>query len=340
MYKQHTVAVVVPAYNEEGFVGNVLRTIPSFVDRVYVVDDCSTDGTWREIQGASAELNAQRTVPSELTANGREGYVVAVRHEENMGRGSSVKDGYRLALEDGIDVTAVMDGDGQMDPDELGRILSPVVEGRADYAKGTRLRERDHTQGMTRWRLFGNHLLSFLTNLSSGYWGMGDSQNGYAAISREALEEIPIDDLYDGYGFLNDILTVLNVHGLTIAEVPHPAVYDEEESGIRYSTFVPLVSILLLTNFLYRIGMRYAVRDFHPTILCYGLGVGGLLAGGLGGLIGLVAGGVALVAMSHLVTALLVGLILFVFGIVLDIQQNSELAYRYDRYPDPDRQRQ
>lgn len=336
MYKQHTVGVVVPAYNEEGLVGDVLETMPAIVDRVYVFDDCSSDGTWAEIQRARARLNASR---SSHTDDGREEFVIAERHEENQGRGRCVKEGYRRALADGLDVVAVVDGDGQMDPDELHRILDPVVDGRADYAKGTRLKNRGDTNGMSRWRLFGNVVLSFLTNLSSGYWGLVDSQNGYTAISRQVLCELPIEKLYDRYGFLNDILTELNVHGFTIAEVPHPAVYGDEESNIRYTTFVPFVSLLLLWNFLYRIQKRYLVRNFHPVVLCYTVGITGLMLGAVGGIIGLLTQTPA-VSPVTVPAAGGFGILLFLLAIVLDIQQNSRLTYQSEPHPEPNRQRQ
>ena len=253
MYRDSSVAVIVPAYNEEGFVGEVIDSIPTFVDRVYVIDDASTDGTWDEIKRHAEQANECRTPEVDLPVVEcasqeiqSDRFVVPVRHDQNGGRGSCIKNGYQMARKAAFDVTVVMDGDGQMDPGQLSRILDPVVTGEAAYAKGTRLQNWSHTSGMSWWRLFGNLLLSFLTNLSSGYWGMADPQNGYTAASLEVLETISIKELYDGYGFLNDILTELNIHNFRIAEVSHPAIYADEESGIRYTAFVPMLSVLLL----------------------------------------------------------------------------------------------
>ncbi len=72
MYKDHTVGVVVPAYNEEGFVGRVIETLPPFVDRAYVIDDCSTDGTWAEIQSAAERVNSAGTDDRDRTADAAE----------------------------------------------------------------------------------------------------------------------------------------------------------------------------------------------------------------------------------------------------------------------------
>lgn len=276
MYRDASVGVVVPAYNEEAFVGRVLDTMPPFVDRIYAVDDCSTDDTWSEIQ---ARAEATTPVIEAATDGGRHrrADVVPMRHRVNRGRGAAIKTGYRRALRDGLDVVAVMDADGQMDPDELDRLLDPVVSGRAAYAKGNRLASPADWRGMSRWRLFGNLLLTMLTRLASGYWSIRDSQNGYTAITAGALARIDLDGLYDEYGFLNDLLVELNVHDQRIADVDMAAVYGDEESGIRYSTFVPSLSGLLLWGLVRRLSRKYVVGGFHPLVLLYGLGA---VAGG------------------------------------------------------------
>jgi glycosyltransferase involved in cell wall biosynthesis len=270
MYDGHAVGVVVPAYNEEGLIGGVLETVPAFVDRVYVVDDCSVDGTWDEIvsrvdggpaepvpaaAGARVDGSEQVAPDVSLSDGGRvEGEtIVPLRHETNRGRGAAVKTGYRRALHEDIDVVAVMDGDGQMDPDYLADVVDPVASGAAGYAKGDRLSVDAHRANMPGWRLFGNVLLTVLTKIASGYWGMRDPQNGYTAISADVLERIDFEDLYEDYGFLNDLLIRLGCHDVTVRDVPMPAVYGDESSGIRYSTFVPKLSLLLLRGFLARL---------------------------------------------------------------------------------------
>lgn len=273
MYKGKKIGVVVPAYEEEGFVGGVIETVPSFVDRVYVIDDGSTDGTWREIREAASRENdaSIRTMTSGGTAV-FERPVVALRNGENRGVGGSIKHGYSRALRDDIDVIAVMNGDGQMDPAILDRIVDPVVEGRTDFSKGNRLLFREFREGMSRWRFFGNSLLTLLTKVASGYWKTMDPQNGYTAISAEALEAIEYERLYEDYGFCNDLLIALNAHDMRVADVAMPARYGEERSTIVYSRFVPRLSKLLLGRFLWRLRVKYLVFDFHPFVFLYGLG--------------------------------------------------------------------
>ena len=276
MYKGARVGVVVPAYNEAGFIGEVIGSIPNFVDKIVVVDDCSTDATWAEIREYVDQESAETAISENANAEvlladgagtsvtGGESFldnrIIPVRHPTNQGRGAAVKTGYDLALMSGMDVIAVMDGDAQMDPEILDRIIDPVVEGRVDYAKGNRLVSVDHCSDMSRWRLFGNVLLTLLTKIASGQWNMRDPQNGYTAISAEALEELEHDELFEDYGFLNDMLIHLDAHGMDVEDVPMDAKYGDESSGIRYGSFVPQLSLLLLSGFVWRLGKKYFNR--------------------------------------------------------------------------------
>ncbi|RRJ33657.1 glycosyltransferase family 2 protein [Halocatena pleomorpha] len=254
MYRDHTVGVVITAYNEEGLVGDVIDSVPSFVDEVYAVDDCSTDNTWAEITEHMAMAPAETSsFPLPDGGHRSQRRVVPVRHEQNRGVGGAIKSGFQEALDSGVDIVAVMDGDGQMDPAHLDRLLDPIVDGRASYAKGNRLAKRSHIESMSWFRLFGNVLLTILTRIASGYWRMRDPQNGYNAIDTATLERIPLSQLHDRYGFRNDVLIRLSVEGATIADVTMPAVYGEEESGIHYTAFIPRLSWLLLGRFFWRL---------------------------------------------------------------------------------------
>jgi hypothetical protein len=179
---------------------------------------------------------------------------------------------------------------------------------------------------MSTWRFTGNAILTFLTKMSSGYWKMTDPQNGYTAISLTALEEIDLDSLYDRYGFLNDLLVTLNAHGFRVADVPMKAHYGDEESGIRYSSFVPALSLLLFRDFLWRLKFKYFVTDFHPLVLFYILGSLGAGVGLVYGIWGLVANS-SLLASGLAVVILLFSSTLFVFAMVFDMQHNEHLEH-------------
>ncbi|WP_313696268.1 glycosyltransferase family 2 protein [Halorarum halobium] len=334
MYRGHTVGVVIPAYNEEGLVGRTLEGVPSFVDRVYVVDDGSTDGTLAEIRETASRLNeAFEPAPDGPRRFTRR--VVPIEHEENRGVGGAIKTGYRHAREDGMAVTTVMGGDDQMEPEMLDALLDPIVEGRADYTKGNRFLNRTDRDEMPAFRFVGNAVLSGLTKMASGYWTTGDPQSGYTAISLEALERADIDGMYEFYGYCNDLLVKLNVAGLRVLDVPRPVTYGEEESHIDYSTYIPKVSGMLLRNFLWRMRTKYLLFDFHPLVFAYAVGALATLAGGLGVVAGAaalagatvpgLAGGGAAAALGSSLLVGLLGVLSTLWAMTLDMDANAAL---------------
>ncbi|SEM02380.1 glycosyltransferase family 2 protein [Haloferax larsenii] len=343
MYREHTIGVVVPAYNEAGFVGDVIDTMPDYVDRMYVIDDCSTDDTWAEIQEYAAKINdsAPETesdsetfsfrdeTPEPLTDGGTAfaDRVVPIQHEENRGVGGALKTGYCRALEDEVDITAVMGGDGQMDPDILDRFLDPIVDGDADYTKGNRLLYKGYREGMSKWRFFGNSILTFLTKIASGYWKMMDPQNGYTAISYYALDNVGIEDMYEYYGYCNDLLVKLNAKGMKIADVAMPAVYGDEESSIKYSSYIRKVSRMLLANFLWRLKVKYLVLDFHPLAIFYVFGAlttfVSLLGAGWSVYAKFVWGDSLFLRGSISLTLFMTGSLFLMFAMLFDMQVNE-----------------
>jgi glycosyltransferase involved in cell wall biosynthesis len=252
-YRGKKVGVVVPAYNEELLIGETLSGIPDFVGRVYVINDCSTDRTQEVVEYYAAHDDT----------------IIPIRHEKNQGVGAGIVTGYKRALEDGMDVVAVMAGDNQMDPDFLPDLLDPVIEKRCDYTMGNRLINPEYRKGMSKWRYTGNSILTLLTKIASGYWQMMDPQNGYTVISRRALERINLSEIYTRYGDCNDVLVKLNVLGFRVINVPHPSRYGLEKSKIKYSTYIYRVSGLLLRDFLWRLKMKYMLLNFHPLVFFY-----------------------------------------------------------------------
>ena len=191
MYKNKTICVVIPAHNESSQLGRVFDTMPPFVDKIVIVDDCSTDDTVDMVR--RYQENNQR--------------VVLLQHEVNQGCGGALATGYKWARDNTMDVAVRMDGDGQMNPDDLPKILDPVVEERTDYCKGNRLFTGEAFNKIPRVRYFGNAFLSLLTKIASGYWHVADFQSGYTAINRKALEIIDWDQMYKRFGQPNDLLT-------------------------------------------------------------------------------------------------------------------------------------
>jgi glycosyltransferase involved in cell wall biosynthesis len=252
-YRENKVAVVVPAYNEELLIGDTLMGIPDFICRIYVVDDCSRDRT--------------RDVIDYYARNDRS--IVPIYHEVNKGPGGAISNGYTRALDDGMDIVATMDGDNQMDPAFLPQLLDPIIDKKCDFTMGNRLVNVEFRKGMSRWRFFGNTMLTLLTKIASGYWSMVDPQNGFTAISKRALERLDVNTMYPRYGYLNDRLVRLNTWGFRVINIPHPSRYGKEKSGIKYSTYIYRLSSLLLLSFLWRLKTKYVMISFNPLVFFY-----------------------------------------------------------------------
>ncbi len=214
MYCDKRIAVVIPARNEQDSLPQVLRGIPDYVDRIVVVNDGSTDGTARVLEDT--------TDPRLLVAT----------HETGMGVGAALSTGYIRALYDGADIVCVMGGDGQMDPDDLQSLLDPIVQDKADYVKGNRFLCQGWN-AMPATRLLGNITLSLLSKPITGYWHVWDSQCGYTAIHKTALERIYPHSIYRGYGVPNDILARLHRIHARVLDVPVACLYPERHSQMK-----------------------------------------------------------------------------------------------------------
>ena len=312
MLAGRSVAVVVPAFDEERLIGTTLGGIPEFVDHVFVVDDASNDAT------------------AERARSSGDARVEVISHERNQGVGAAILTGYRRALAAGIDVTCVMAGDNQMDPADLEAIAGPVARGEADYAKANRLFTGWAWELIPHTRYLGNAVLSLLTKIASGYWHVADSQSGYTAVARETLELLDLDRIYERYGFPNDMLVHLNVINARVRDVPSRPVYGiGESSGIRLRRVVPSISWLLTKAFFWRMREKYVIRDFHPLVFFY---VFGLLFLAIGAVLGLtvtvlrILGNELTVATVVLVALLLIaGLLFTLFAMLFDMESNREL---------------
>ena len=149
-----------------------------------------------------------------------------------------------------------------MDPGLVPRIVRPILEGRADYAKGNRFHEIDELAVMPKVRLFGNAGLSFMTKLSSGYWDIFDPTNGFVAIDARVFRALPVDKIARRYFFESDMLFRLNTLRAVVADVPIAARYGEEVSNLSvHREFWRFLSGNI-RNFLKRIFYNYLLRDF------------------------------------------------------------------------------
>jgi len=315
------VAVVVPAHDEEKLIAETIRSIPEFVDRIYVVDDASRDGTVAAVRALADPR------------------VEVFEHERNLGVGAAIITGYKRARDEHLDVTAVMAADAQMDPADLEKLVLPVAQGEVDYAKANRLFTGKAWDVIPRYRYLGNAMLSLLTKIASGYWHVADSQSGYTAISLEYLELLDLDRIYPRYGFPNDMLVHLNVWNARVRDYPSRPIYGVgERSGIRLRKVVPKISWLLVKGFFWRMREKYVIRDFHPLVFFYLLGfLMGFLGLGLG-----IAEVVLRILGNHITaaTVVLVSLLLIfgsqftLFAMWFDMESNKDLGGRSRRRTD------
>ena len=306
------VAVVVPAYDEEELIGETLAAIPEFVDHIYVIDDHSQDGTAVRAQ----EVGDPR--------------VEVIAHDRNEGVGAAIVSGYRRAVTEGIDVACVMAADGQMDPADLETIAGAVARGEVEYAKANRLFTGQAWELMPRHRYLGNAVLSMLTKIASGYWHVADSQSGYTAISRAQLERLDLDRIYPRYGFPNDMLVHLNVWNARVRDIPSRPIYGHgERSGIKLWRVVPSIAWLLLKGFFWRLREKYVIRDFHPLVFFYVLGilltVAGLVLGAVETVLRLRGNELTTPTMILVALLLISGSQFTLFAMWFDMESNKDL---------------
>ncbi|MGD8892615.1 MAG: glycosyltransferase family 2 protein [Desulfobacterales bacterium] len=254
MYKEKTVAVVVPAYNEEQLIVKTITSIPELADRIIVVNDASTDRTGEIVEEMAKE----------------DSRIFQMEHNVNQGVGGAIITGYKRARDLEMDITVVMAGDAQMDPKDFVNIIEPVAAGTADYTKGNRLFYGDAWNMIPHHRYLGNSFLSLMTKIASGYWHIADSQSGYTAISLLALRRVKLDKIYKRYGMPNDLLIKLNQHDFSVKDVHIRPVYNVgEKSGIRLAQVIPKITWLLFKGFWQRLFKKYVIKDFHPLIFFY-----------------------------------------------------------------------
>ena len=305
MLNNKTIAVVVPCYNEETQIELVIKTMPEFVDRIIIVNDNSNDNTEKIVKKLIEKDNSKiikiNNILGKIKPNKHnraniilqelqkkeikyfvdhsiysidKSRIVLINHKNNEGKGAGIATGYKWAKDHGIFCTATMDGDGQMDPSELKSICSPIIFENIDYVKGNRLIHRSSLLVIPKIRYLGNSVLSILTKLASGYWRISDTQTGYSAISKKALNSIRIQNIYKGYGYPNDVLIKLNIAFCTIKEVEIKPVYNiGEKSKMKILKVIPTVSFLLIKSFFKRLWIKYLFRDFHPLFLLYNFAI-------------------------------------------------------------------
>ena len=314
MYKEKVISVVVPAHNEQKLIQKVLQDRPHWIDQIFVIDDYSQDATSDKVR-------------ERMETDSR---IVLIRHEENRGVGAAICTGYKASLDNDVDIAVVMAGDAQMDPADLENLIRPVALEGVDYARGNRLFQGKAWDIIPRHWYIGNSILSLLTKIVSGYWHVADTQCGYTAISKRALELVDLENVYSRYGMPNDLLVKLNIADCTVRDVPVRPVYNiGEVSEIRITRVVITISRLLICCFFSRLVEKYVIRDFHPLVFFYTLGLIAFPAGALTGfylfLYRIFSGPVSATSAVFSVFLVLTGLQFLLFAMWFDMENNKHL---------------
>lgn len=256
MYKGKKVSLVIPARNEQKLIKPTLENVPETIDRVYVINDVSTDNM-AEVVKECAEKDSR---------------IKLINHKKNTGPGGAIITGYKKSLEEGYDIAVVIGGDHQMDLKDLLNFLEPLVNGEADYTKGNRFL---HASGIPKVmpfkRVLGNSSLSMMAKLASGYYRIFDTQDGYTAITADAIQRVNWDKAFKGYGYPGDFLIVLNAFNIRIKDVPRRAIYlkGERQSQIKIFKYILKVAPLYLKKFFWRLWYKYILRDFNPLVFFF-----------------------------------------------------------------------
>jgi glycosyltransferase involved in cell wall biosynthesis len=226
--RKPVVVACIPAFNEEKTIAKVVLQTKKYVDKVVVCDDGSSDMTGEIARKLGATV---------------------IRHERNFGKGAALKSLFEAGRKMGADVFVTLDADGQHGPDEIWKLVEPIFRGDVDVVIGNRFHSSEAIPAVRRW---GNRVLNFFTNLSTGEAGeANDSQSGFRAYSKKALNVI--DVVEDGLGVDSQIFIDAKQKSLKVVEVPVMAKYPRDvktskKNLIRHGSEVIVSLIGLVTE--------------------------------------------------------------------------------------------
>jgi len=263
-----SVAIVIPCYRVKSHILGVLSRIGPEASYIFVIDDACPEGTGKLVQEQCGDPRAK-----------------VLFHAENRGVGAAVMTGYAAALEAGAEVIVKVDGDGQMDPALIPYFIAPILKGQADYTKGNRFYDLTHIGKMPGIRLLGNAALSFMAKLSTGYWNLFDTTNGFTVIHAKVAKRIAFNKVSPRYFFETDMLFRLSVIRAVVVDIPMDASYGTETSSLRVGQVLGEFLAKHLRNFAKRVFYNYFLRDMTvasmelvcgTALLLFGLIFGGI----------------------------------------------------------------
>jgi glycosyltransferase involved in cell wall biosynthesis len=200
-HKEPNIWIVIPAYNEEKVIADVINDIRSAgYGNILVVDDGSKDDTFERAKETGA---------------------TALRHRLNRGKGAATKTGIEAAKLEDADIIVTMDGDGQHNPADIAKLIEPIIRNHCDVVLGTRLK---NPEGMPWYKILHNHIGNAIVWYLYGLW-VSDSQSGFRAYSRHAAEVI--NTRTDRYEYDSEVIREIYKYKLKYKEVPIEVRYTE-----------------------------------------------------------------------------------------------------------------
>ena len=266
MKSNKKIAIVIPCYKVSKQIKDVLLSIPEFVDYIIVVDDACPENSG----DISKELHQDKTH--------------IIYHKRNEGVGGAVISGFKKAIQLNIDIVIKLDGDGQMDSNNITKLIQPLIDNCADYTKGNRFHDFNALKSMPKIRLFGNSLLSFAIKVASGYWNIMDPTNGFCAISSQSLHDLNLDKIEKRYFFETDMLINLNLMNKVVQDIPISAIYNNETSNLSIRHILLTFPLKIVKGLIKRIFFKYYIYNFNMASIYFLISIPLLLFGFLLGI--------------------------------------------------------
>ena len=245
------ISVIIPCHNVARHIEEVVRNLPSQIDYIIAVNDCSKDDTESILIRLSKENEK----------------VIYLKHEQNQGVGGAMLTGFKKSIELNSDITVKMDGDNQMDPVYIPALIKPLIEKEADFTKGNRFRDFKALRKMPISRRIGNLGLSFLIKAASGYWNIFDPNNGFIAIRNETLQNLDFDKIHKRYFFESSMLIELYYSNAIVQDIFMKARYGDEISGLSRTKTLFEFPPKLFVAFIRRVILKYFLFEFNIASL-------------------------------------------------------------------------
>lgn len=245
MKSNKIIAVVIPCYKVSKLIKEVLLSLPEFIDYIIIVDDACPENSGN----VANNLHLDKM------------YLVC--HKENKGVGGAVISGFEKAIELNSDIVVKLDGDGQMDPNNIAKLIKPIIDNKADYTKGNRFNNFKALKNMPKIRLLGNSVLSFAIKAASGYWNIMDPTNGFCAISSQTLHDFDLDKIEKRFFFETDMLLNLNVMNKVVQDVSISTIYKNEISNLNVGNTILTFPLKIAKGLIKRIFLKYYIYNFN-----------------------------------------------------------------------------